>query len=287
MAEPALPSGSDAEPSPSAPGDAAAGPAPASVPSPSDQPHPLLAQARAQDLPTRDPVRWRRIDALAQRAAQHSGATRQLLDARLQALMAEAAMAAAAAAPATAAPRGSTAGTAPAPDAAAQTPTLSTLLARLQAGGLGAGADSAAAAAAAAAEGDERAAATSPTAPLAARTSRPPRDLNIVQQHRGAWTQLRAEQRVAQSQTALPDQAGPLNSQLLLHRALTLMRETSPGYLQHLMGQAEALMWLEQALAAPSADAKAASRAKATAKSPKAAPRGRAAGKPSGGAARR
>ena len=279
MAEPALPGGSGAEPSPSAPGDTAAGPAPASAPAPADQPHPLLAQARAQDLPTRDPVRWRRIDALAQRAAQHSGATRQLLDARLQALMDEAA---AAAAPATAAPRGSTAGTAPAPDAAAQTPTLSTLLARLQAGGgLGAGAD------AAAAEGAERAAATSATAPLTARASHPPRDLNIVQQHRGAWTQLRAEQRVAQSQTALPDQAGPLNSQLLLHRALTLMRETSPGYLQHLMGQAEALMWLEQALAAPSADAKTASRAKAAAKSPKAVPRGRAAGKPGGAATRR
>ena len=281
MAEPALPGGSGAEPSPSAPGGTAAGPAPASAPAPADQPHPLLAQARAQDLPTRDPVRWRRIDALAQRAAQHSGATRQLLDARLQALMAEAAMAAAAAAPATAAPRGSTAGTAPAPDAAAQTPTLSTLLARLQEVGMAAGAGSAAA------KGAERAAATSATAPLAAGTSRPPRDLNIVQQHRSAWTQLRAEQRVAQSQTALPDQAGPLNSQLLLHRALTLMRETSPGYLQHLMGQAEALMWLEQALAAPSADAKTASRAKAAAKSPKAAPRGRAAGKPGGAATRR
>ena len=278
MAEPALPGGSGAESSPSAPGDTAAGPAPASAPAPADQPHPLLAQARAQDLPTRDPVRWRRIDALAQRAAHHSGATRQLLDARLQALMDEAA---AAATPAKAAPSGSAAGNAPAPDTAAPTPTLSALLARLQAGGTAAGAGSAAA------EGAERAAATSPSAPLAARTSRPPRDLNVVQQHRGAWTQLRAEQRVAQSQTALPDQAGPLNSQLLLHRALTLMRETAPGYLQHLMGQAEALMWLEQALAAPSADAKTASRAKAAAKSPKAAPRGRAAGKPSGGAARR
>ena len=278
MAEPALPGGSGAEPSPSAPGDTAAGPAPASAPAPADQPHPLLAQARAQDLPTRDPVRWRRIDALAQRAVHHSGATRQLLDARLQALMDEAT---AAAMPAKAAPSDSAAGNAPAPDTAAQTPTLSALLARLQAGGMAAGAGSAASA------GAERAAATSPSAPLAARTSRPPRDLNIVQQHRSAWTQLRAEQRVAQSQTALPDQAGPLNSQLLLHRALTLMRETSPGYLQHLMGQAEALMWLEQALAAPSADAKTASRAKAAAKSPKAAPRGRAAGKPGGAATRR
>ena len=44
---------------------------------------------------------------------------------------------------------------------------------------------------------------------------------------------------------------------------------------------------MERALAAPSADAKTASRAKAAAKSPKAAPRGRAAGKPGGAATRR
>ena len=80
MAEPALPGGSGAEPSP---------PAPASQESESAL-NQWLAQARAQNLPARDPVRWRRIDALAQRAARHSGATRQLLDARLQALIAEA-----------------------------------------------------------------------------------------------------------------------------------------------------------------------------------------------------
>ena len=52
-----------------------------------------LDAARAQGLPARDPVRWRRIDALAQRTANHSGATRSLLDARLQALLAESALA--------------------------------------------------------------------------------------------------------------------------------------------------------------------------------------------------
>ena len=70
------------------------------------------------------------------------------------------------------------------------------------------------------------------------------------------------EQRVAEAQTALPDQAGPLNSQLLLHRALALMRETAPGYLRHFMAQAEALMWLEQALEPPAAPPKATPRGK-------------------------
>ena len=42
------------------------------------------------------------------------------------------------------------------------------------------------------------------------------------------------------------------------------MRETAPGYLQHLMGQAEALMWLEQALATPVLATKTTSRGTAT-----------------------
>ena len=230
------------------------------------QPTPLQAAlnaARAAGGPVADPTRWQRIEALARRADAHQGATRQLLDARLQALLAELAPSADVAPAPVPAPAQDAAGDIPRPASPAQ--ALRALRAQLE-------------------PTQDDAATQAASAPDA---SAAPRDLKVVHQHRAAWTQLRAEQLAAQSQTALPDQAGPLNSQLLLHRALTLMRETSPGYLQHLMGQAEALMWLEQALAAPSADAKAASRAKATAKSPKAAPRGRAAGKPGGAATRR
>ena len=192
-----------------------------------------LAHARAQGWPARDPVRWRRIDALAQRAAHHGGATRQLLDGRLQALLDESGQAIGAQAEALTTPAES-------PGAQRQARPLRSLLAQLQ------GTDAA---------GEASANNTG--------ASSPARDLKVVHQHRAAWTQLRSEQRVAQSQTALPDQAGPLNSQLLLHRALTLMRETAPGYLQHLMGQADALMWLEQAQAAPAPESKAAAKAPA------------------------
>ncbi len=194
-----------------------------------------LAEARARGLPKADPTRWRRIDALAQRAASQTGATRQLLDARLKALLGELADAAVA-------PPTSPETPAHASGSRGDSRPLHTLLSQLQ----------------------------------STDVSDEPRDLKVVHQHRAAWTQLRAEQRVAETGTALPDQAGPLNSQLLLHRALTLMRETAPGYLQHFMGQAEALMWLEQALAAPSAQAAAPSRGK-SAKAPAA--RGRAPGK--------
>jgi hypothetical protein len=44
-----------------------------------------------------------------------------------------------------------------------------------------------------------------------------------------------------------------------VHRALTLMRDTSPEYLQHFMAQVDALMWLEQAQAQPAPPARSAS----------------------------
>lgn len=73
-------------------------------------------------------------------------------------------------------------------------------------------------------------------------------DLKTVQAHRDTWLRLRAEQQVAQSQGRLPEQAGPMNSQRLLLDALQHMRTSSPGYLQHFITQAEALLWLDQAL---------------------------------------
>ena len=186
---------------------------------PGDAAADALAHARAQGLPAADPMRWRRIQALAERLAAHQGATRCLLQARLQTLLDEAA-----AAPVPANPG--------APADRAKPGPLGALLAQWP----GAAADE----------------------PAPAGAPRDLRDLRVVAQHRAAWAQLRAEQRMAQAHTALPEQAGPLNSQLLLHRALTLMRQTAPGYLRHFMAQAEALMWLERSQAAPATPARAA-----------------------------
>ena len=195
---------------------------------------PAVAAARA--APTADGPRWGRIEALARRAENHQGATRRLLDARLAALLAEhnAAVQHAAASP------GKTPATGPAAPSGAPVATRDTtgplhaLLAALA---------------------PARDSADTVAAPALEPSGTHPPELRAVRQHRATWARLRAEQRVAQTQAALPDQAGPLNSQRLLHRALTAMRDTAPGYLQHLMGQVEALMWLEQAQARPAADA--------------------------------
>jgi len=80
------------------------------------------------------------------------------------------------------------------------------------------------------------------------------------------WSRLSADQRLAQSRACLPDNAGPLNSQHLVHRALVLMRELSPEYLQHFVGYIDALQWLEQADEAEAAGLPAAPRRSAALK---------------------
>ena len=74
-----------------------------------------------------------------------------------------------------------------------------------------------------------------------------PAEARTLQFFKRTWSRLSADQRLAQSRAALPDNAGPLNSQHLVHRSLVLMRELSPEYLEHFVGYIDALQWLEQA----------------------------------------
>jgi len=69
--------------------------------------------------------------------------------------------------------------------------------------------------------------------------------LKTVKEHRSTWAQLQIDQHLHQALVQVPDNAGPLNTQRLLLQALTLMRETSPPYLQHFVAHAEALLWLQ------------------------------------------
>ena len=82
--------------------------------------------------------------------------------------------------------------------------------------------------------------------PLPAAADRPAPEARTLQFFKRTWSRLSADQRLAQSRAALPDNAGPLNSQHLVHRSLVLMRELSPEYLEHFVGYIDALQWLEQ-----------------------------------------
>ena len=96
----------------------------------------------------------------------------------------------------------------------------------------------------------------SPLAALVAHMARqqpPAGELKTVRDHRGTWAKLGVQQRLTQTLAQVPDNAGPLNTQRLMHQALSLMGETSPAYLQHFMAHVEALLALDQLSPPPAA----------------------------------
>lgn len=86
--------------------------------------------------------------------------------------------------------------------------------------------------------------ATSP----AGSTQEPARtELASVRQFRETWSRHRAVDQVQQAVSRGPENAGPLNSQMLVIHSLALMRKLSPHYLQRFMAHVDDLLWLEQA----------------------------------------
>jgi hypothetical protein len=193
-----------------------------------------LDALRARGAARADPVRLRFLEALARRAAAHDGAARRALDDRLAVLLQAFAQ------------RLGTAGGGAAPDTADRTVPgraggpLGELAQRL--GGRATPA--------------MHPPAARPAAPLPGAAPEP----EALEFFRRTWSRLSAEQRLAQSRRALPDNAGPLNSQHLVHRSLSLMRETAPAYFERFVAHVDALLWLEQADAAGAPDAPAAPR---------------------------
>lgn len=177
----------------------------------------LVEALRAQGAERADPVRFRLVEAMARRTAAQQGEARRLLEARLAELVAGFDSPPAPTPPAAAPGR-----PAPGPLASLVVP-LSDRSGRPSAARLTASQPAGQGAAPASAAGD------------------PP----ALDYFRATWSRLQTGQRLAQSQARLPGNAGPLNSQHLVHRALMLMHELSPGYLQHFMGQVDALLWLD------------------------------------------
>ncbi len=64
---------------------------------------------------------------------------------------------------------------------------------------------------------------------------------------RETWSRISAEEELAQAAERAPDNAGPLNSHMLVLRTLGLMRELSPDYLRRFMTHAQTLLWLDAA----------------------------------------
>ena len=72
-------------------------------------------------------------------------------------------------------------------------------------------------------------------------------ELKSVRLFRESWSKIHSEQRLTKSINDAPASAGPLNEQRLMIRSLEMMQELSPKYLSRFVGYVDSLLWLEQA----------------------------------------
>ena len=185
-----------------------------------DDPVAMLDAWRARGEHRVDPVRFRFIEAMARRAAEHQGDARRILDDKVDSLLAayrESLEKRAGVVPAAPRDAGSKQ---PAPPARGPLAELVEHIARqstLQA------------------EGQP---ATTEAAPAP--------ELKTLRYFRSTWSRLSADRRLTQSLAKVPDNAGPLNSHHLVHRSLMLMHELSPEYLNRFMSYVDTLLWVDQ-----------------------------------------
>ena len=193
------------------------------VPAPQDAAGALqaaLAALRREGVWRIDPVRFHWLEAVARRLPGQPEAVRRLLQARLEAAVADYAARAAQAREAAGDPPGLQRGTAQAPSAAAGAP-----LAQL----------------------NRYIRTKTAREPDAAQGQEQHDELASVRRFRRAWSTSRSQRQVAQAALRKPANAGPLNSHALVLDALEAMRELSPDYLRRFISHVESLQWLEQA----------------------------------------
>lgn len=72
-------------------------------------------------------------------------------------------------------------------------------------------------------------------------------EMKSLRGFRESWAKIAAEQQVDKAVGRGPENAGPLNSHLLVLRSLGLMRDLSPDYLRRFLSHLDCLLWLDQA----------------------------------------
>lgn len=179
----------------------------------------MLDAWRAQGADRIDPMRFLFIEALARRAASHGGEVRHRVEIKLSALL-------------QAYRRDVEQAAAPFPHHAAalseRKPTrgpLAELTEYLTSHAHTRGGD--------------------PAAERAARAASSYPELPVLDELRALWAGISAQKQLRQSLAQVPGNAGPLNSSSLVHRALSLMHDLSPGYLQQFLSYVDALSCLE------------------------------------------
>ncbi|EHP40597.1 hypothetical protein OR16_24835 [Cupriavidus basilensis OR16] len=169
-----------------------------------------------------DPVRFHFIDALARRADSHSGDARRILDDRLSKLLDAYADDLESANDAGSADNAGSAASPCEPARGALAGLVDYIASHPPAAGDG----------------------HAPNHAAPRRASYP--DMEALDYFKAIWSRVSTDRQLRQSLEQVPDNAGPLNSNRLVHRSLSLMRELSPGYLQQFLSYVDALSWLEQ-----------------------------------------
>lgn len=184
-----------------------------------------ITALRASPAASFDPVRLHFLEAMARRTQAHQGTTRRLLDAKLTAALQDYQ------------DRATHAHVLPVQAAPPRVPSalaeLTRQLAQQPLVGTSANTN------------------TKTSAFEASTNSRP--ELKSVRYFRDTWSQLSLDRQMTQALAQAPENAGPLNSQQLVLRALSVMRNLSPDYFQHFMAYANSLLWLEHAHSKPPA----------------------------------
>ena len=68
----------------------------------------------------------------------------------------------------------------------------------------------------------------------------------LLDEFQQLWSRIRIDSLLRQCLDSLPEDAGPLHSSVLSYRAMALMGEVCPDYLQHFVAYTDVLTWLEQ-----------------------------------------
>jgi hypothetical protein len=193
--------------------------------------HLQLQAWRAEGADRLDPLRFGFIEALATRTPQHAGEARELLEQRLAVLLQAYAKDLAH----TQAEGGD------ADSAAVAASPLGELLA-----GMGRPLADTSVVATVAADNDADGTGVDVATEAQAVPGPAFAPLPVLDELRTVWSRMRNDSQLRESLDQVPADAGPLNSDMLVHRALQLMQATAPGYLQHFIAYADALSSLQQ-----------------------------------------
>jgi hypothetical protein len=177
-------------------------------PCPSDA-QALLQPAQAAEAAQLDPVGWHYIQVLAKRTRSQTGPAQALLQAKLSTAVAQLQVR-------LAAPQNPS--TLPASSTASRSSPLTALLQDM------------------AAPSAER-----PLGPIGQGRMDNPR----VAQFRQQLSKISVQKQVTQAIAQAPQNAGPINSHMLVLRSLGLMRDISPDYLNRFMGYVDTLLFLD------------------------------------------